>query len=384
MTAVTPIPKPTPRKTPPELDALRAEVEQVNFELLALLSRRGSLVTEIQRVKAREDIPTFLPDREQKMLADLVERNPGPFPSAAIRRLFHEIFRASVDLMERERDRVLKVSRSFRREDLVVQVGERAIGGAPVVIAGPCSVESEEQMDLVARALREHGIAFLRGGVFKPRSSPYSFQGLGARGLEILARTAHRHGLRTVTEVMDPRSVGIVAERADVLQIGSRNMHNYDLLREVGRTRKPILLKRGLSATIEEFLWSAEYIISEGNENIVLCERGIRTFENATRNTLDVSAVALLRQQSFLPVIVDVSHAAGRKDILAALARAGLAAGANGIMVEIHPCPASARSDSHQQLDFAEFAVFLDEVAPLLTARAGAASRPGRTPTEPA
>ena len=361
MNVATAAPRTDP-KTRPELDALRAEVERTNFELLELLSRRGKLVLDIQRVKTREEIPTFLPEREQKMLADLVAANPGPFSSGAVRRLFQEIFRASVELMDRQREGVLKISRVHRRRDLVVQVGERSIGGAPVLVAGPCSVESEEQMDLVARALVERGIGFLRGGAFKPRSSPYAFQGLGVRGLEILAAVGRRYGLRTVTEVMDPRAVGVVAEHADVMQIGSRNMYNYDLLREVGRTRKPVLLKRGLSATIEELLWSAEYIVAEGNEDVILCERGIRTYETQTRNTLDLSAVPLLRQMSFLPVIVDLSHATGRKDILAPLGRAALAAGANGLMVEVHPCPAIARSDSQQQMDLEEFAAFLDAV----------------------
>ncbi|MCC6526326.1 MAG: bifunctional 3-deoxy-7-phosphoheptulonate synthase/chorismate mutase, partial [Polyangiaceae bacterium] len=197
---------------------------------------------------------------------------------------------------------------------------------------------------------------------FKPRSSPYAFQGLGELGLGLLAEAARRHGMVSVTEVTDTRAVELVARHADVLQVGARNMYNYDLLREVGRARKPVILKRGLSATIDELLWAAEYIVAAGNPEVVLCERGIRTFERQTRNTLDVSAVALLRRMSFLPVIADVSHAAGRRDILAPLGRAALAAGASGLMVEVHPWPAVARSDSEQQLTPAELARFLDEV----------------------
>jgi 3-deoxy-7-phosphoheptulonate synthase/chorismate mutase len=264
--------------------------------------------------------------------------------------------------MEARKERVLKTSRAHRWADLHISVGDAVVGDAPILIAGPCSIESEEQMEDVARELAGRGLRFLRGGAFKPRSSPYSFQGLGQRGLEILREVSRRHNLVSVTEVMDPRAVELVSAFADILQIGSRNMYNYDLLREVGRTRKPVLLKRGLSATLDEFLWSAEYIVSEGNENVILCERGIRTYEGQTRNTLDISAVPLLRQKSFLPVVVDVSHAAGRKDILGALGRAALAAGANGVMVEVHPCPATARSDSEQQLDFEEFARFLLEI----------------------
>jgi 3-deoxy-7-phosphoheptulonate synthase/chorismate mutase len=210
-------------------------------------------------------------------------------------------------------------------------------------------------MEEVARALVAQGVRWLRGGAFKPRTTPYAFQGLGERGLAILRDVARRHGLVTVTEVTDTRLVGLVGEYADVLQVGSRNMYNYDLLRELGRIHKPVLLKRGLAATTDELLWSAEYVVSGGNEQVILCERGIRTFERQTRNTLDLSAVALLRQQSFLPVIVDVSHAAGRRDILTPLARAALAVGAQGVMVEVHPCPAVARSDSQQQLDLREF-----------------------------
>ncbi len=367
---------------PRELESLRAEIEALNVTLLEVLSRRAELVTEIQRAKTRDGIPTYVPEREQQMLAGLVRKNPGPFSDETVARLFKEIFRASVELMEASKERVLKISRAARRADLVLEVGASRIGAEPVLIAGPCAVESEEQMEEVAEGLAGLGVRFLRGGAFKPRSSPYSFQGLGVRGLELLAAAASRHGLLTVSEVMDTRSVELVSRYVDVLQIGSRNMYNYDLLRELGRCRKPVLLKRGLSATIEELLWSAEYIVSEGNDQVILCERGIRTYETETRNTLDISAVPLLRQKSYLPVIVDVSHAAGRKDILAPLGRAALAAGASGLMVEVHPCPAVARSDSQQQLDLAEFRRFLDAVglerplAPgLAAAAAGAATR---------
>jgi 3-deoxy-7-phosphoheptulonate synthase/chorismate mutase len=342
------------------LEALRGELQRINLKLLDLLNRRARLVLDVQAIKARDGIPTYVPEREQAMLNGLVQANRGPFPDDTVRQLFREVFRASVRLMEAEQRQVLRVSRASGEKDLVVAVGGKRIGGAvPVVIAGPCSVEDEAQMDAVGRKLRELGVGLMRGGAYKSRSSPYSFQGLGLRGLEILRDTARRYGLAVVTEVTDTRAVAAVAEHADVLQIGARNMYNYDLLREVGRAGKPVLLKRGLSATIEEFLSAAEYVVLHGNRQVILCERGIRTFETQTRNTLDVSAVALLRQQSWLPVLVDVSHAAGRKDILPALARAALAAGAQGVMVEVHPCPAVARSDAAQQLDFEEFERFL-------------------------
>jgi 3-deoxy-7-phosphoheptulonate synthase/chorismate mutase len=345
----------------PDLETLRGEIETINKSLLDLLSQRARIATSIQQIKTRDGIPTFVPERELKMLTDLVRSNRGPFSDETVSHLFKEIFRASADLMETRAGEVLKVSRASRPNDLRISLGDAVIGGAPVVIAGPCSVESEEQMEEVASFLASRGVRFMRGGAFKPRSSPYSFQGLGARGLEILRAAARRHGLYTVSEVMDTRAVELAADRVDVLQIGSRNMYNYDLLREVGRARRPVLLKRGLSATIDELLWSAEYILAEGNERVILCERGIRTYERQTRNTLDISAVPLLRQKSYLPVVVDVSHAAGRKDILPALGRAAVAAGASGLMVEVHPCPAVARSDSEQQLGFDEFTRFLAE-----------------------
>ncbi len=344
------------------LETLREELVSINLSILDLLSKRARVVLDVQRLKTQDGIPTFIPEREQKMLADLVARNRGPFPDESVRHLFKEIFHASVALMEHSRGGSLRVSRVNHAEDLVVRAGTAAIGADPIIIAGPCAVESEEQMDQVASDLSRLGIKLLRGGSFKPRSSPYSFQGMGEPGLEILGRVARRYGMTSVTEVMDPRLVELVADYADILQVGARNMQNYPLLREVGRSSKPVLLKRGLAATLEEFLWAAEYIVSEGNQNVILCERGIRTFERQTRNTLDISAVPLLKQMSYLPVIVDVSHAAGRKDILGALGRAALAAGADGLMVEVHPFPAVARSDSQQQLDAEEFARFLSSV----------------------
>ena len=343
-----------------DLSELRQDVEQINFQLLDLLSQRASLVTRIQEVKTREGVPTFVPEREREMIDRLEARNSGPFPGATIRHLFKEIFKASVKLMEAHRHGEMRVSRARHPGDLVIRLKGAELGGeAPALVAGPCAVEDEAQMEEVASGLARLGVRFMRGGAFKPRSSPYSFQGLGEQGLRLLQAAAQRHDLVTITEVMDPRAVELVAAHADILQIGARNMYNYDLLREVGRAGKPVLLKRALSATIDELLWSAEYILLEGNERVILCERGVRTFGKQTRNTLDISAVPLLRQQSFLPVMVDVSHAAGRRDILAPLGRAALAAGASGLMVEVHPEPALARSDSQQQLDLDAFARFM-------------------------
>ena len=306
-------------------------------------------------------MPLYTPEREMVMLDSLLEGNPGPYSGDTIRHLFNEIVAASHELMETRPDKVLKISRLRKKTDLVIPVRGHTVGQEPILVAGPCAVESEEQMEQVASYLAGRGVRFLRGGAFKPRSSPYSFQGLGEEGLEILAAAARRHDMATVSEVLDTRHVELVSRHADILQIGARNMYNYELLREVGISGKPVLLKRGLSATIDELLYAAEYIIAEDNDQIILCERGIRTFEGQTRFTLDISAVPLLRQHSYLPVIVDVSHAAGRRDILAPLARAALAAGANGLMVEVHPHPHRARSDGQQQLDLDGFAQFLEE-----------------------
>jgi 3-deoxy-7-phosphoheptulonate synthase len=243
-------------------------------------------------------------------------------------------------------------------------VGDREVGRDPIIIAGPCAVEDEEQMERVASRLAELGVTFLRGGAFKPRTSPYSFQGLGKEGLLLLESAGRRHGLKTVTEVVDTRTVDLVANHADMLQIGSRNQLNYELLKAVATTGKPILLKRGFAATLDELLRAAEYIVAGGNENVVLCERGIRTFARETRHTLDISAIPLLRELCRLPVIVDISHAAGRRDILPSLARASLAAGAHGIMVEVHPNPGLARSDAQQQLDLDQFERLLSGLSP--------------------
>lgn len=343
------------------LEKLRGELNHINQSMLTLLNRRAKIVTEVHEVKRKNNIPIYIPEREMEMLKELVKHNDGPFSDETVLHIFKEIFRASVSFMEERQTKKLRVSRQHRENDFTIKVNDITIGKDPLVIAGPCSVESEEQMDIVGRGLKELGIKILRGGAFKPRSNPYSFQGLGEPGLKLLRDTAKKYGFVSVTEVIDVRSIDLVSSYADILQVGARNMFNYELLRELGRTRKPIFLKRAFSATIEEFLYAAEYIVMEGNDQVVLCERGIRTFETQTRNTLDISAIPLLKNMTYLPVMVDVSHAAGRKDILASLGRASIAAGADGIMVEVHPCPPAARSDASQQLDLDEFAAFLCE-----------------------
>jgi 3-deoxy-7-phosphoheptulonate synthase len=262
-------------------------------------------------------------------------------------------------------------SREFHAGDTVVVVGAdceppvrpvKIGGGSMAWIAGPCAVESHEILDTVARRVKAAGANILRGGAFKPRTSPYSFQGLGEEGLRILRAVGHAHGLPVVTEVMDPRQVPLVERYADMFQIGARNMQNFDLLKEVGQTSKPVLLKRGMSATVKDLLMSAEYVLSEGNPNVVFCERGIRSFEDSTRNMLDLSAVPNVKGQSHLPIIVDPSHATGRPDLIPAMARAAVAAGADGVHIEVHSCPEQALSDGPQALLPDQYAALTEDL----------------------
>jgi 3-deoxy-7-phosphoheptulonate synthase len=247
-------------------------------------------------------------------------------------------------------------SRAFHPHDTVLSVGRAAIGAKAIVImAGPCSVEGEEQAFTIAAAVAKAGATVLRGGAYKPRTSPYAFQGLGEEGLKILRRAADANGLSVISEVMDSQQVGLLARYADILQIGARNMQNYALLREVGHTQKPVMIKRGLSSTIEEWLLSAEHVMAQGNQQVMLCERGIRTFETYTRNTLDLNAVPVVKELSHLPVIVDPSHGVGIRDKVAPMARAAIAAGADGLMIEVHHDPDHALSDGAQSLYPAQF-----------------------------
>jgi len=254
-------------------------------------------------------------------------------------------------------------SRAFRPHDTVVQVGRCAIGGPQLAImAGPCSVEGEEQAFTIAAAVAKAGATVMRGGAYKPRTSPYAFQGLGEEGLKLLRRAADAHGLAVISEVMDTQLVALVARYADILQIGARNMQNYSLLHEVGHTGRPVMIKRGLSSTIEEWLLSAEHVMAQGNQQVLLCERGIRTFETYTRNTLDLNAVPVVKELSHLPVIVDPSHGTGIRDKVAPMARAAIAAGADGLIVEVHHDPDHALSDGPQSLYPEQFAELVGQI----------------------
>ena len=254
-------------------------------------------------------------------------------------------------------------SRSFKQENTVIGIGDVEIGGQEVIVAaGPCAVESREQIMTIAEAIRASGAKILRGGAFKPRTSPYSFQGLGEEGLKLLREAADRYGLLAVTEIVDVNHIAMVEKYADILQVGARNMQNFQLVRELGKVGKPVLLKRGMSATIEEWLMASEYILSGRNHNVILCERGIRTFENYTRNTLDISAVPVIKKLSHLPIFTDPSHGTGIRDKVIPMARASIAAGADGIIVEVHHDPEHARSDGAQSLFPHQFEQMMKEL----------------------
>ncbi|HRW34602.1 MAG TPA: 3-deoxy-7-phosphoheptulonate synthase [Thermotogota bacterium] len=257
------------------------------------------------------------------------------------------------------------VSKEFHPEPTQIQIGETQIGQGFSIIAGPCAVESEALLDEVGAFLMEKGIPFLRGGAFKPRTSPYAFQGLGEKGLKILRKTAEKYHLKVVTELMSESESDLLEEYADIIQIGSRNAQNFRLLERCGHFKKPILLKRGYMNRTEEFLQSAEYIMANGNANVILCERGIRTFETVTRNTLDLAVVPYVKEESHLPIIVDPSHATGKRELVPAMAYASWAAGADGIMVEIHPNPEKALSDGRQSLDFKQFESMIKKISML-------------------
>ena len=273
----------------------------------------------------------------------------------------------NVERVMRVQEPYKKANRKFHPEDTVVTVGSARIGGGNFsVIAGPCSVESEAQICEVAEDVKRSGAALLRGGAFKPRTSPYAFQGMRAEGLELLRKAREATGMPIVTEIMNTEHIPMFSD-VDVIQVGARNMQNFELLKELGKLKNPILLKRGLSATIEEWLMSAEYIMSEGNENVILCERGIRTFETSMRNTLDISAVPMLKAKTHLPVVVDPSHAAGLSWMVEPLAMAAIAAGADGLMIEVHNDPAHAKSDGAQSLTPAAFDALMKKAVPALS-----------------
>ena len=338
------------------LEAMRAEVEAVSGAILELMGQRVGLARDIAATKRRRGMPLRDAHREAELIERLVSGYTGPLDAVGIRALFRTVLDTSVRLMGESVGGELRVSAAAGPRVAVRAAGHLLGAGTLRYIAGPCAVESEAQIETAAAGLHALGVRFLRGGAFKPRTSPYAFQGLGEEGLRMLSEAGRRWGMAVVTEATCPENVELVARHADVIQIGARNMQSYELLRAAGRTGKPVLLKRGLAATVDEWIHAAEYVALAGSEQIVLCERGVRTFEPETRFTLDLSSVPLALARTRLPVVVDVSHPAGRRDLLAPLARAALAAGAHGVMVEVHPDPDAALSDAQQQLSLSGFA----------------------------
>jgi 3-deoxy-7-phosphoheptulonate synthase / chorismate mutase len=344
-----------------ELDILRSQVDDITLKMLDLLNQRGNIVQQIGKLKEMQGVKRFDPVRERKLLDTIESHNDGPFETSTIQHIFKQIFKASLELQKDDNSKKLLVSRKTKQEDTVVNIkGENIGDGNPHFIMGPCAVESYDQVKRVAEVIAAKGLTLIRGGAFKPRTSPYDFQGLGLEGLKILKRAADEHQLAVVSEILSPNDIEMALDYVDVIQIGARNMQNFELLKAAGSVRKPVLLKRGLAATIEEFIYAAEYILAQGNSQVILCERGIRTYERATRNTLDISAVPILKKETHLPVVVDVTHSTGRKDLLLPAAKAALAIGADAIMAEVHPDPEVALSDSAQQMNIPEFHEFMD------------------------
>jgi len=347
-----------------QLSELRIRIDEINDELLELLNERVALAERLGEQKTRQGLSLYDPVRESRQIQALMLKNRGPMNNKMLEHVFKEIFRASLSQQEEtsRKQALLVLDKASRPSGVAVNGVVVGGGNKPVIIAGPCAVEHEDYLEEVAVVLERLGVKFIRGGAFKPRTSPYTFQGLGMRGVEMLASVAGRHDLRVVTELTDTCLLEAFIRKVDVVQVGARNMFNYDMLKKLGELDKPVLLKRSFAATVEELLLAAEYLLSGGNSNLILCERGIRTFETSTRNTLDLSAVCVVKQATDLPVIVDLSHATGRKDLLIPLGRAALAAGADGLMVEVHPRPESAMSDGSQQMTIEEFKQFMEAV----------------------
>jgi 3-deoxy-7-phosphoheptulonate synthase / chorismate mutase len=346
-----------------KLEELREQIDFTNEKLLESLNYRASLIQKISEYKDEMGLEHFDSEREQKMFEHLFKLNKGPLPNRFVKEIFTAIFTTSLQYMGIEKGKKLLISSDNNKGFLKIHDIFNLPGDEPIIIAGPCAIENIEYLESVAILLKEKGIKFLRGGAFKPRTSPYEFQGLKEEGLKILHQIGKKYDLITVTEIVDTRDVEMVSHYIDVLQIGARNMQNFELLKEVGQSEHPVLLKRGPSATIQELMLSAEYIGLQGNRRIILCERGIRTYETKTRNTIDISSIPIIKKETSLPILVDLSHSLGRKDIINPIAKAALAVGADGIMVEVHPYPELALSDSKQQLNLEEFIELLKFVS---------------------
>ncbi len=346
------------------LQELRAQIDPINMQILELLNRRAEVALEIGRVQQELGTGFYDPQRESEMLNALQQANEGPFSNETVKKLFSEIFHATLNLEERDARQTILVQRKQPDQHTIIEFenGLRIGNDTFEVIAGPCAIESYQQMDEVAAVLAERGVKIIRGMGYKPRTSPYDFQGLGEEGLKIARQVANKYNQVLISEVLDMSLIPMMDEYVDVFWVGARNMQNSFLLRALGKQSKPVLLKRGFGATLKEFIYAAEYIMSSGNPNVILMERGIRTFSEWTRNTLDISAVPLLKQETHLPVIVDISHSAGRRDIANPLGRVARVSSADGLMVEVHPNPDVAMSDAKQQLSLPQFNQLMDDI----------------------
>lgn len=344
------------------LTHLRQQIDDINLQILTLLNQRAAIASEIGQLQQQLGTTFYDPARESQMFQVLELANEGPFSNETIKALFKEIFRATLALEESEARQKIMVQRKSPDEKTIITLPDGTqIGNSDfTVIAGSCAVESFEQIDTVGAALAERGIKVMRGMAYKPRTSPYDFQGLGEEGLKIARQVANKYGMNVTSEVLDASLVPMMSDYVDVFWVGARNMQNSFLLRALGKVSQPVILKRSFGATLKELVYAAEYIVSSGNPNVILMERGVRTFEQWTRATLDISAVPLLKMETHLPVIVDISHSAGRRDIAIPLAKAAKAVGADGLMVEVHPNPPVAMSDAKQQLSIPEFHTLMD------------------------
>jgi len=341
---------------------LRQQIDTINLQILTLLNQRAAVASEIGKEQLQLGTSFYDPQREAEMLQAIEMANQGPFNNDTVKALFKEIFKATLSMEEKQAMAKILVERKAPEEKTVIMLGNDVqIGnGALTIISGPCAVESYEQMDEMAAAMAQRGIKILRGMGFKPRTSPYDFQGLGEEGLKIARQVANKYGMLITSEIMDASQIPMMSDYVDIFWVGARNMSNSFLLKAVGNLRQPVILKRHFAATLKEFLYAAEYIAAAGNPNIILMERGIRTFETWTRNTLDISAIPLLKMETHLPIIVDVSHSGGRRDLVLPLAKIVRGSGADGIMFEAHPNPPVAMSDAKQQLSIPEFHQLMD------------------------
>lgn len=344
------------------LAELRTEIDDINLQLLELFNKRAAVASEIGKVRAELGTEFYDPEREANMLTVLQQKNEGPFSNETISNLFREIFRATLAMEEQEHRQKFLVQRKEPTDQTIIEFpnGVTFGDGSFTVVSGPCAVESLEQLDEVAAAMAERGVKVLRGMAYKPRTSPYDFQGLGEPGLRIARQVANRYDMMLTSEIMDASLIPMMSDYVDIFWVGARNMQNSFLLRALGKVKQPVILKRSFGANYKEWMFAAEYIMSGGNGNVILMERGIRTFETWTRNTLDISAVPLMKKESHLPIIVDISHSAGRRDLAIPLAKASRAAGADGLMFETHPNPPVAMSDAKQQLSIPEFHALMD------------------------